>query len=112
MNITKKKKSANHEVYNLYLLTKRKRKKGLKIENVEMKVIKWEWVWNDKREYFLQLKAKSLAKLLQLQSQRKYNYHHHQGENLWPQYFTSYPLKKRKKKLWIIFIEWVTIWND
>ena len=42
MNITKKKKkkSANHEVYNLYLLTKKKRKKGLKIENVEMKVIK------------------------------------------------------------------------
>lgn len=34
------KKHTDHEVYNLFLLTKRKRKKGLKIENVQMKIIK------------------------------------------------------------------------
>ena len=41
--------------YNVILLKKRKRKKGLTrdkmgIENVEMRVIKWERVWNDDRE--------------------------------------------------------------
>ena len=41
--------------YNVILLKKRKIKKGLTrdkmgIENVEMRVIKWERVWNDDRE--------------------------------------------------------------
>ena len=41
--------------YNVILLTKRKRKKGLTrdkmgIKNAKMRVIKWERVWNDDRE--------------------------------------------------------------
>ena len=78
--------------YNIFLFTKRGKKK-----TDQMRVIKWEKVWNDNRErererrerqrdrekwYLLKLWAKSLRreKLMWLQSQRKHNCQHLQRE--------------------------------
>ena len=87
--------------YNFLLLTKSKSKKGLmrnkmRIENVEMMIIKWERVWNDEREREREREREKIHAETLSQATEERRASGVADENLQPQYLSWYHFFKEK----------------